>query len=63
MGFKMSPRTVEYGDHMKIRGSGTEVDVARRRWSADEARAPGEDLQAGDDVVKNAKGSLGVNSA
>jgi hypothetical protein len=48
-----SPRTVVYGDHMKIRGSGTEVDVdvARRGWSADETRAQGEDLQAGHDVV------------
>jgi len=27
MGLEMSPQTVDYGDDMKIRRSGTEVDV------------------------------------
>jgi hypothetical protein len=49
MGFETSPQTVDYGDHMKIRGSGTEVYVvvARSGWSADEARERKvEDLRA-----------------
>ena len=33
MGFGLSPQTVAYGDHMKIHGSGTDVDVARGGWS------------------------------
>jgi len=29
MGFEMGPQTVEYRDHVKIHGSGTEFDVVR----------------------------------
>jgi hypothetical protein len=40
MGFEMGPQTLEYGDHMKICRSGTEIDsdVAISGWNADEAR-------------------------
>jgi hypothetical protein len=59
MRFEMSPRTVVYGDHMKIRGSGTEVDcgspqVERRRRRG--LRAKGKDLRVGREVVENRKG-------
>jgi hypothetical protein len=55
MGFEMSPQTVEHGDHMKIRGSGTEVDsdVACRGWNADEAR---EHKVEREEVVQERKG-------
>ena len=38
MGFEMSPQTVGYAIHVKIRGSVTEVDVACGGCSTDEAR-------------------------
>ena len=56
MGFEM----VDYGDHMKIRRSGTEVVVARRGRSADEARErKAEDLRAEGEVVEERKRQRG----
>jgi len=58
-----SRQTVEYRDHVKIRGSGTVVEVARGGWSAGEARKREvEDLQAGREVVEERKGGVCANS-